>query len=92
MDGVDGVARVPGFEEMSDAVRFDVLLSLETSEAVRLDVLLSLELSDAVRLDMSQFWEIIMDKMMGDTNVANTFEWDGAVMVHRPPPKMLLLH
>ena len=61
MDGDDGVSRVPGFEEMSDAVRFDVLLLLETSEAVRLDVLLSLELSDAVRLDMSQFWEIIMD-------------------------------
>ena len=22
---------------------------------------------------------------MGDTNVANTFEWDGAVTVHCPP-------
>jgi hypothetical protein len=55
MDGVDGVSRVPEFEEISDSVRFDVLLALETSEAVRLDMPLSVELSEAARLDMSMF-------------------------------------
>lgn len=61
MDRVDVEARVPGFEEISDSVRFDVLLSLEKSEAVRLDMQLSLELSEAVRLDMSMLSKIIMD-------------------------------
>ena len=61
MDGVDGVVRVPVLVEISDAVRFNELLSLVKSEAVRLDMLLLLELSDAVRFDMLLFSEIIMD-------------------------------